>query len=95
MRGTHLLRGAFDRQSRMLAIALLLLLGALFLPAYPIQRDTYTYLVFIDITQSMNVEDYELDGAPVSRLAYARQAIRRAIRDLPCGSRVGLGAFAG
>jgi mxaL protein len=42
----------------------------------------------------MNVEDYELDEAPVSRLTFARQAVRRAIRNLPCGSRVGLGAFA-
>ena len=42
----------------------------------------------------MNVEDYELDRAPASRLAYARQAVRRALADLPCGSRVGLGAFA-
>ena len=42
----------------------------------------------------MNVEDYELDGTPVSRLAYARQAAPRALRDLPCGSRIGLGAFA-
>src|SRR6185436_632041 len=37
---------------------------------------------------------YELGAAPASRLAYARQAVRRALRDLPCGSRIGLGAFA-
>jgi mxaL protein len=42
----------------------------------------------------MNVVDQEWDGVPVSRLIYARQALRRALRDLPCGSRIGLGAFA-
>jgi len=31
---------------------------------------------------------------PVSRLTYAREAVRRALRELPCGSRVGWGAFA-
>lgn len=84
----------FDRQSLALAIALLLLLVALFLPRFQLPRPTYTWLVFLDITQSMDVEDYELEGAPASRLAFARESVRRAIRDLPCGSRVGLGAFA-
>jgi mxaL protein len=52
-------------------------------------------MVIFDITQSMDVEDYELAGAPVSRLKYAREAARRALRELPCGSKVGWGAFAG
>jgi len=34
-----------------------------------------------------------LDGQPVSRLAYARQALRASLLQLPCGSRVGLGLF--
>jgi mxaL protein len=42
----------------------------------------------------MNVEDYELDGAPVSRLTYMRAAVRRTLHELPCGSRVGWGVFA-
>ena len=94
MRAKTLLHWVFDKDSRAFVVALLLLLVALFLPTFQWPRDTYTWVVFIDITQSMNVEDYELDGAPISRLAFARQAVRRAIRDLPCGSRVGLGAFA-
>lgn len=94
MKAKALLHGLFDRESRAFVAALLLLSVALFLPAFQWPRDTYSWLVYIDITQSMNVEDYELDGAPISRLAFARQAVRRAIRDLPCGSRVGLGAFA-
>jgi mxaL protein len=83
------------RSSRPIAVALLLLLLALFLPSIPLRHDTYESLVIFDITQSMDVEDYELGGAPVSRLAYAREAARRALRQLPCGSRVGWGAFAG
>lgn len=48
-----------------------------------------------DISQSMNVQDYELDGAPISRLSIAHEAVRRTLRDLPCGSRVGWAAFTG
>src|ERR1700722_1797124 len=59
------------------AIAFLLLLTAILLPPINAPRTTYDYLVVFDITQSMNVEDYELDGVPVSRLTYMRAAVRR------------------
>lgn len=76
------------------AIAFLLLLTAILLPPFNAPRTTYDYLVVFDITQSMNVEDYELDGAPVSRLTYMRAAVRRTLHELPCGSRIGWGVFA-
>jgi len=82
-------------QSRALLVAFVLLVSAFFLPAIPLKHDTYESIVILDITQSMDVEDYELGGAPVSRLTFAREAARRALRQLPCGSRVGWGAFAG
>src|SRR5690349_8865046 len=88
------LRSALNRDSMPLLAAGLLLLVALVLPPFKVPRSTYTYVVFFDITQSMNVMDYEIDGAPVSRLVFARQALKRALRELPCGSRIGLGAFA-
>ena len=80
--------------SRPLIGAIVLLLVALLAPPVTLPRSTYDYVFVFDITQSMNVEDYEIDGAPVSRLDYARQAVRAALRELPCGSRVGWGAFA-
>ena len=73
------------------ALALLLLAVAMPPVTLPLQRSE-TVVVF-DITQSMDVEDVQLDGAPASRLAFAREAARRALRELPCGSRVGWGAF--
>jgi mxaL protein len=89
------LRMAMDKDSRAIALALLLFLVALAMPTVEVPRDAYDYIVIFDISQSMNVEDYELDGTPVSRLAYAHDAARRVLRDLPCGSRVGWGAFTG
>jgi mxaL protein len=81
-------------QRYFIAAAFLLLWVAILLPPINTSRATYDYLVVFDITQSMNVEDYELNGAPVSRLTFARAAVRRTLRDLPCGSRVGWGVFA-
>ena len=76
-----------------LALALVLLLVAALLPLIPVPRPSWTTLVVFDVTQSMNVEDVESDGQLVSRLDLARQAARRMLRSLPCGSRVGWGAF--
>jgi mxaL protein len=88
-------KGLLDADGRAISLSLLLLLLALFVPAIPLTHDTYESMVIFDITQSMDVEDYEQAGAPISRFKYAKDAARRALRQLPCGSKVGWGAFAG
>lgn len=93
-RVSKLLGAAFEPGSRTISLALLLLLCALLVPQVSVPQRTYDHVVVFDITQSMDVEDYDLDGRPVSRLTFAREAVRRALRELPCGSRVGWGAFA-
>ena len=85
---------SLDRPALALLLAFGLLVAALFMPAVELDRDAFDHIVVFDLTQSMNVEDYELGGTSVSRLAYAREAARRALGGLPCGSRVGWGAFA-
>jgi mxaL protein len=88
-------RSVLDADGRAISLALLLLVIAFFIPAVALTHDTFESMVIFDITQSMDVEDYESAGAPVSRLGFAREAARRALRELPCGSKVGWGAFAG
>jgi len=85
----------WDRGSGVIALAAAILLLGLALPTIPLQRSVFDYIVVFDISQSMNVEDYQLDGARVSRLDYARAAAQDALRSLPCGSRLGWGAFTG
>jgi mxaL protein len=77
------------------ALAVGILLLGLALPTVPLPRTVYDYIVVFDISQSMNVEDYQLDGARIGRLDYARDAARQVLRKLPCGSRIGWGAFTG
>ena len=81
------------RDSWLLVAAILLLLVSALMPQVPLRRPTTEAIVVFDITQSMDVEDVALDGAPASRLAFAREAARQALRALPCGSRVGWAAF--
>ena len=82
------------RESLVLLAVLALLVLALAMPRWKLPQDTYDFVVIFDITQSMDVEDYELEGSPASRLVYARNSARAALGRLPCGSRVGWGAFA-
>jgi len=77
-----------------LFLALALLVTALVMPKWKLPHDTFDYLIVFDITQSMDVEDYDFGTTPTSRLNFARDAVRRALRELPCGSKVGWGAFA-
>ena len=59
----------------------------------PVERGLYEHVIVLDVTQSMNVTDMQLDGKPVSRLAAAKHALRQALLALPCGSKVGWGVF--
>ena len=83
------------RELALLALALLLLLVALLQPTLPMQRNIYTHLLVVDISQSMNTEDMRLEGKPVSRLAYTQRLLHDLIGSMPCGTRVGIAFFAG
>lgn len=75
-------------------LAALVLAGLACLPLRQTRlMPVYTYIAVVDITRSMNVEDYPADGATVSRLEFIRRSLRQVVADLPCGSRFGLGVF--
>ena len=83
------------RDATLLLATLVLLIAAVFQPTIPVKRDIYSYLLVVDISQSMNVADKELGGKPVSRLAYTQDMLHRLVRSLPCGTNVSIGLFAG
>lgn len=71
----------------------LLLTVILFRPHAMLPNRVYDWYFVVDITQSMNVPDYQMAGKSVSRLQMAKQSIRKTLSVLPCGSRVALGMF--
>ena len=77
----------------LLAGAALALGACLFEPGITMQRPRYEEIVVLDVTQSMNVEDQPSAGKPISRLLYAKQALRETLLKLPCGSKIGWGLF--
>lgn len=76
-----------------LALAALLLAAGFLQPTLPWRRSLFEHVVVIDVTQSMNVTDQQLDGKPAARLAFAKRALHEALSELPCGSRIGWAIF--
>ncbi len=83
------------RDAALLSAALLLLVIALFRPTVPVDRNIYSYMLVVDISQSMNVEDMTLNGKRASRLVYTKQMLHDMVDGMPCGTRVSLALFAG
>ncbi|KQT33962.1 vWA domain-containing protein [Methylophilus sp. Leaf414] len=76
-----------------LITAFCLLTIALFKPHAELPNRVYDWYFVVDITQSMNVPDYQVAGKSISRLQMAKQSIRKTLSALPCGSQVALGMF--
>ena len=76
-----------------LALSCLALLAAAWGPQLRLPVPRFEGLIVLDITQSMNAEDYADGANPMSRLAAAKRAVRGALEVMPCGSRIGVGVF--
>lgn len=76
-----------------LILSLLLLAVATTSSTFRISQDTYRYLFVVDITQSMNVSDMELQSVATTRLEFAKFLVETAFLNLPCGSEAGLAIF--
>ncbi len=91
----HRLRASWRSESDrwLLGCAVLALAAALLNPGLMLERPLFDHVIVLDVTQSMGVTDMRLDGKPVSRLAYAKHALRQSLLRLPCGSKVGWAIF--
>lgn len=83
-----------EAPGRWLVLAGCLALAGTFLyPHLTVPQARYRLLFVLDVSQSMNTADVRLRGEPASRIAFAHEAVRDALRELPCGSHAGLGIF--
>jgi mxaL protein len=82
-----------SRDRWLLGAAALALAGCFLNPSWTMEHSLFEHVIVLDVTQSMNVTDQQLDGKPVSRLAYAKHALRQSLLQLPCGSKLGWAIF--
>src|SRR5262245_47475377 len=85
--------GIPGRRVVVILLAATALLLALYEPQITLPRNTYDYVIAVDVTQSMNTTDTVLDGVRLSRLDYTKRLLHRVLPRLPCGSRVGWALF--
>lgn len=83
------------RDAALIASACFLLIAAAFKPTLPMPRNIYSYILVADISQSMNVIDTNLNGKPTSRIAYTQYMLHHIVANMPCGTHVSIGLFAG
>lgn len=81
-------------ETLLLGAAAALLALALIKPELKLEREVRNYFLLADVSQSMNAEDVELDGKPVSRTAYVRHLMKKVVETSPCGTYISLGVFA-
>jgi mxaL protein len=94
MKAAALVARLRETPGQWLLLAGCIALAATFLyPQLMVPQSRYRLLFVLDVSQSMNATDVVLRGEPASRLAFARQMLRQALRELPCGSQAGLGLF--
>lgn len=88
-------RRMFSTPNLSLLLATLLLLITPFVKPISINRSVYSFQIGFDISQSMNVQDMELDGTAATRLKFAKDVASQFLQSLPCGSAVGWSVFTG
>lgn len=76
-----------------LSLSLLALLAMALHPTQAQKRPVYKLTFIVDITRSMNAEDYRVGDKAISRLAFVKHSLRDLIGRLPCQSQIGLGVF--
>ncbi|MEJ8822805.1 vWA domain-containing protein [Variovorax humicola] len=77
----------------LLGAAALALGAGLLDPGVMTEQLLVDHVIVLDVTQSMNVTDEQIEGRPASRLAAAKHALGRSLLQLPCGSKVGWAIF--
>jgi len=89
------LRSRIGSRTLWLTAAACLAIAASAVPKLSMPREVFRYLFVFDITQSMNVRDYETNGESLSRLEAGAQGVEFWLARAPCGSEAGVAIFSG
>ena len=60
-----------------------------------IPKPSHSFIIVIDISLSMNTKDIQINADKISRISFVRESLENTLRELPCGTKIGVGIFAG
>lgn len=86
---------ASHRDLALLSASFICLVLAFINPSFQLKHNIYSYFIVLDITQSMNTADMQINGKPISRLDFSKKIVSKTLSTLPCGTKIGLGLFSG
>ena len=74
-------------------LALLLCLFAMYNPTLQFKKSITSYMLLVDVSQSMNAEDLVVEDSPITRINYTKILLKQIIDKSDCGSFFSINIF--
>ena len=74
-------------------LALLLCLLAMYNPTLQFKKSIISYMLLVDVSQSMNAEDLVVEDSPITRINYTKILLKQIIDKSDCGSFFSINIF--
>ena len=76
-----------------MVLALLLCLLAMYNPTLQFKKSITSYMLLVDVSQSMNAEDLVVEESPITRINYTKILLKKIIDKSDCGSFFSINIF--
>ena len=76
-----------------MVLALLLCLLAMYNPTLQFKKSITSYMLLVDVSQSMNAEDLVVEDSPITRINYTKILLKQIIDKSDCGSFFSINIF--
>ena len=76
-----------------MVLALLLCLLAMYNPTLQFKKSITSYMLLVDVSQSMNAEDLVVEESPITRINYTKILLKQIIDKSDCGSFFSINIF--
>ena len=84
---------SYKEELTIMILALLLCLLAMYNPTLQFKKSITSYMLLVDVSQSMNAEDLVVEDSPITRINYTKILLKQIIDKSDCGSFFSINIF--
>jgi mxaL protein len=84
---------SYKLELTIMILALLLCLFAMYNPTLQFKKSITSYMLLVDVSQSMNAEDLVVEDSPITRINYTKILLKQIIDKSDCGSFFSINIF--
>lgn len=84
---------SYKAELTIMVLAVLLCLLAIYNPTLQFKKSITSYMLLVDVSQSMNAEDLVINDKPITRIDYTKLLLKRIIDKSDCGSFFSINIF--